>query len=82
MRLSNDDKNEIFKCYNNKESVNEIINKFKISKATFYRIIKDNKVCDSVFSTFLFYKDSWDIGSYSNSLFEGAFLELTSGPKS
>ena len=43
MRLSNDQKNDIVKMNNEKEPFSEIIKKYKISRATYYRIIKENK---------------------------------------
>lgn len=43
MTVSNDIKNEIIECYKNKISQNEILDKFEISRATYYRIIKNFK---------------------------------------
>ena len=47
MKLNENDKNEIIKLINEKVSINDIIKKFNISKATYYRLNKikndDNK---------------------------------------
>ena len=43
MRQTDANKKEIYDSYTNKVSTNDIINKFKISKATFFRIIKEMK---------------------------------------
>ena len=44
MRLTNEQKDDIIKLGNDNVPFNEIIKKYKISRATYYRIIKEKKI--------------------------------------
>ena len=46
MRLSKEKKDEILNCYNENIPLNEILDKYKISRATYYRIVKDKSNID------------------------------------